>query len=237
MSDAVTFVFPELIVGGGGERNSVSLWRIQLTGLCDRCVIAIGSCLHRETCCCCVCQDTILLQTPSLISTKVQSRMFNCSTTSFTTALAVAVTLFTTNMPALAQGHVHSEQADRGMVVSDSAIASRVGRDVIADGGNAVDAAIATAFALAVTWPEAGNIGGGGFMMIRPADGRPPVCVEYREKAPLAARADTFTRGESRFTTRVVGVPGTVRGLELAHKEYGSVPWERLVLPSHLPAV
>ena len=133
---------------------------------------------------------------------------------------------------AFAQGDVHTQHCDRAMVVSDSANASRVGRDVIARGGNAVDAAVATAFALAVTWPEAGNIGGGGFMMIRPADGQDPVCIDYREKAPMAAQVDTYSKGESRYTRKVVGVPGTVRGLGLAHQKYGRLPWKELVMPA-----
>ena len=132
----------------------------------------------------------------------------------------------------LAQGDVHLESGDGGMVVSDSVDASRIGRDVIARGGNAVDSAVATAFALAVTWPEAGNIGGGGFMMIRPANGSKPVCIDYRERAPMATRVDTYRKGESRYTRKVVGVPGTVRGLELAHKTYGRLPWKELVLPA-----
>ena len=158
-------------------------------------------------------------------------RRFDHSLPFFAAAVAV-VACSSAAATTYAQGDVHSEQGDRGMVVSDSAHASRVGRDIIAKGGNAVDAAVATAFALAVTWPEAGNIGGGGFMMICPADGRDPVCVDYREKAPLAAAVDTFRKGESRHTRKVVGVPGTVRGLELAHKKYGRLPWKDLVLPA-----
>lgn len=130
------------------------------------------------------------------------------------------------------QGDVHSERGDLAMVVSESAAASRIGRDVIAKGGNAVDGAVATAFAMAVTWPEAGNIGGGGFMMIRPADGKNPVCIDYRETAPSAAQVDTFSHGESRYTQKAAAVPGTVRGLELAHKSYGSLPWKDLVMPA-----
>ncbi|MEM6471816.1 MAG: gamma-glutamyltransferase, partial [Planctomycetota bacterium] len=130
------------------------------------------------------------------------------------------------------QESVRSEYADRGMVVSDSSHASRIGRDIIARGGNAVDAAVATAFAMTVTWPEAGNIGGGGFMLIRPANGMPPVCIDYRETAPIASRGDMFEIGENRYTRKLVGVPGTVRGLELAHERYGSLPWKDLVLPA-----
>ena len=123
-------------------------------------------------------------------------------------------------------------RATGGMVVSESEIASRIGRDVLADGGNAVDAAVATAFALAVTWPEAGNIGGGGFMMVHPGDGRETVCVEYREKAPLAATEDMYATDNSRYKGKAAGVPGTVRGLALAHENFGKLKWKRVVRPA-----
>lgn len=127
---------------------------------------------------------------------------------------------------------VHVDRSDLGMVVSDSAAASRVGSEVLRRGGNAVDAAIATAFALAVTWPDAGNIGGGGFMMIRPADGKNPRCIDYREVAPQTMQANSFTKTDTTFAHKAVGVPGTVRGLELAHQQYGQMPWRELVLPA-----
>ena len=114
---------------------------------------------------------------------------------------------------------VHVDRSDLGMVVSDSAAASRVGSEVLRRGGNAVGAAIATAFALAVTWPDAGNIGGGGFMMIRPADGKDPRCIDYREVAPQTMQANSFTKTDTTFAHKAVGVPGTVRGLELAHQQ------------------
>ena len=123
-------------------------------------------------------------------------------------------------------------ETEQGMVVCDSPIASRIGRDVFEKGGNAVDAAVATAFAMAVTWPEAGNIGGGGFMMVRPADGKDPVCIDYRETAPLASKVDSFKATDSALTRKAVGVPGTVRGLELAHKTYGKLKWHDLVIPA-----
>ena len=124
---------------------------------------------------------------------------------------------------------IHS---DGGVVVSDSIIASQIGRDVLLDGGNAVDAAVATAFALAVSWPEAGNIGGGGFMLVRPANGKKPVCVDYRETAPLSMQRDSFNRSDTTFTQKAVGVPGTVRGLALAHAKYGRLSWNQLVMPA-----
>ena len=127
---------------------------------------------------------------------------------------------------------LHQAQGLQGMVVSASQAASQVGRQVIEDGGNAVDAAVAVAFALAVTWPEAGNLGGGGFMMVHPGDARPPVCVDYREIAPAVATKTMFGPRDGRHTHKIVGVPGTVRGLASAHAKFGSLPWQRLVIPA-----
>ncbi|MFQ3652578.1 MAG: gamma-glutamyltransferase, partial [Gemmataceae bacterium] len=119
-----------------------------------------------------------------------------------------------------------------GLVVSVSPPADAVGRAVLADGGNAVDAAVAIGFALAVTWPEAGNIGGGGFMLIRPADAKAePVVLDYREKAPAAATKTLFAKGIA-TPYHTVGVPGSVAGLYLAHKRFGKLPWKRLVAPA-----
>jgi gamma-glutamyltranspeptidase/glutathione hydrolase len=119
-----------------------------------------------------------------------------------------------------------------GLVVSVSADASEVGRDVLTRGGNAVDAAVATAFALAVTFPEAGNIGGGGFMLIHFPDGREPTFVDYRERAPDAVNQRTYYRKEDRTPHRLAGVPGTVRGLALAHAKHGNLKWRELVRPA-----
>jgi gamma-glutamyltranspeptidase/glutathione hydrolase len=120
----------------------------------------------------------------------------------------------------------------KALVVSVSEAASRVGAEVMAGGGNAVDAAVATAFALAVTFPEAGNIGGGGFMLIHFPGGREPVFIDYRERAPGAVDERTFYRKEDRTPHRLAGVPGTVRGLALAHERYGTRPWRELVTPA-----
>ena len=124
------------------------------------------------------------------------------------------------------------------MVVSASTIASQVGRDVLANGGNAVDAAIATGFALAVTYPTAGNIGGGGFMVIRFPDGR-ATTIDFRERAPASASPTMFTDSTGAYSARIhhgshkaVGVPGTVAGFDLAHRKYGKVSWAKLVEPS-----
>lgn len=132
----------------------------------------------------------------------------------------------------VAPRRVQEARGDLGMVVSETAAASRVGRDVLRRGGNAVDAAVAVAFALAVTWPEAGNIGGGGFMLVHPSDGSKPVCIDYRETAPAAATETMFALDENRFTHKMVGVPGTVRGLALAHEKYGRLTWKELVEPA-----
>ncbi len=107
-----------------------------------------------------------------------------------------------------------------------------MGEEVLAKGGNAVDAAVAVGFALAVTWPEAGNIGGGGFMLVRPAGAKSePIVVDYRETAPAAATRDLFVKNK-RTPHLTVGVPGTVAGLALAHRKFGKLPWKDLVAPA-----
>ena len=126
-----------------------------------------------------------------------------------------------------------------GMVSSANLIASEVGAEVLAGGGNAVDAAIATGFALAVVHPTAGNIGGGGFMVIRQPDGT-STAIDFREKAPLAAHPEMFTDEDGEYSFDIhhgsylaIGVPGTVAGFVLAHERYGSgTPWTDLVEPA-----
>lgn len=125
-----------------------------------------------------------------------------------------------------------------GMVVSDNTVASQVGTDILKRGGNAIDASIATAFALAVTHPQAGNIGGGGFIVYTDATGK-STTIDFREKAPLLATADMFldssgnlVKGSNHEGLKSVGVPGTVAGLYLAHQKYGALPWKDLVQPS-----
>jgi len=127
---------------------------------------------------------------------------------------------------------------NHAMVASTSETASRIGVDVMKKGGNAVDAAVAVAFALAVTWPAAGNLGGGGFMLIRKADGTSEA-IDYRERAPLAATRDMYLdtngnviKGASTDGYKAVGVPGTVAGLMLAHKRHGKLKWSELVEPA-----
>jgi gamma-glutamyltranspeptidase / glutathione hydrolase len=133
-------------------------------------------------------------------------------------------------------GHAHSATAANGMVVAQEAIAARVGADILQKGGNAVDAAVATAFALAVTYPRAGNIGGGGFMVIHRADGQgggqsggEDTTIDYRETAPAGINSKSFLDAQgnadpqkSRDSGLAIGVPGTVAGLALAEEKYGS---------------
>ncbi|MSR12397.1 MAG: gamma-glutamyltransferase [Gammaproteobacteria bacterium] len=125
-----------------------------------------------------------------------------------------------------------------GIVTSASRLASEAGLGVLKQGGNAVDAAVATAFALAVTWPTAGNIGGGGFMVYHGGDGH-ATTFDFREKAPLAATDNMFLGLDGRIVNNSnhagplsVGVPGTVAGLFKAHQELGSLPWADLVAPA-----
>ena len=129
-------------------------------------------------------------------------------------------------------------ESRRGLVVSASSPASDVGAAILRAGGNAVDAAVATAFAMAVTYPGAGNVGGGGFMVIRLADGR-TTTIDYRERAPGRATPTMYVASDGRIDLRrkhdshlAVGVPGTVRGLALAHRKYGKLAWKDLVQPA-----
>ena len=133
----------------------------------------------------------------------------------------------------------HPTVAENGMVVSRQYLASRVGRDILKKGGSAVDATIATGFALAVVLPVAGNIGGGGFMLVHDAESGETIAIDYREKAPAKAHKDMYLdsegnvdRQKARFSYLSVGVPGTVAGFELAHKKYGKLPWKDLIEPA-----
>jgi gamma-glutamyltranspeptidase / glutathione hydrolase len=128
-------------------------------------------------------------------------------------------------------------RARNGMVVSQNFIASHVGIEVLVEGGNAVDAAVAVALALAVTHPVAGNIGGGGFLVLRPAKGD-PVAYDFRETAPARSTPTMFLR-DGRYDPELhhashlaAGVPGTVAGLHMAWKENGRLAWRRLVAPA-----
>ncbi|MCE9565345.1 MAG: gamma-glutamyltransferase [Planctomycetes bacterium] len=135
-------------------------------------------------------------------------------------------------VPASAQPKAETVESKGGVVVCVSPLAADVGVDILKRGGNAVDAAVAVAFAQAVTWPAAGNIGGGGFMMIA-APGKEVRCIEYRETAPASAKVDLFADGTvGVLDHKAAGVPGTVRGLALAHGKYGKLPWGDVVMPA-----
>ena len=129
-------------------------------------------------------------------------------------------------------------RAKNGMVSSASKLATEVGVDTLKQGGNAVDAAVATAFALAVTWPSAGNIGGGGFLVYHGDNGH-ATSFDFREKAPIAATEEMYLGVDGRVVNNsnhigilAIGVPGTVAGLFKAHQELGSLPWADLVAPA-----
>jgi gamma-glutamyltranspeptidase/glutathione hydrolase len=152
--------------------------------------------------------------------------------------------LFTFLQTEALQGQTY---ARNGMVTSTSKIASEIGIEILKKGGNAIDASVATAFALAVTHPAAGNIGGGGFLVFMDSSGM-VTTIDFREKAPLAASSDMFLneagllpiglnhKGKSSTNNHIgaksIGVPGTVAGLYLAHQKYGLLPWADLVQPS-----
>jgi gamma-glutamyltranspeptidase/glutathione hydrolase len=145
---------------------------------------------------------------------------------------ALAITCFA--QPALADADTFSKYA----VVAGEGHAADAGREILARGGNAVDAAVATAFALAVTLPEAGNLGGGGFIVAYLSDRREVVTVDFREMAPLASSATMYLGADGKPRPRYrcgawsAGVPGTVRGLGLAHARFGKTPWAELVRPA-----
>jgi gamma-glutamyltranspeptidase/glutathione hydrolase len=139
----------------------------------------------------------------------------------------------------LSNTHIEAQTyAQNGMVVSDNSVASQVGVDILKKGGNAIDASVATAFALAVTHPAAGNIGGGGFIVYMNSSSE-VTTIDFREKAPLAATKNMFQdqagnliEGMNHYGLKSVGVPGTVAGLYLAHQKYGHLSWAELVQPS-----
>jgi gamma-glutamyltranspeptidase/glutathione hydrolase len=133
----------------------------------------------------------------------------------------------------------HPEIAENGMVAAQESIAAQVGADILRAGGNAVDAAVATGFALAVTHPQAGNLGGGGFMLIALPDRQKAVAVDYREVAPMASSRDMFLKADgevdiekARYSLASAGVPGTVAGLLHALSAYGTLPREAVLAPA-----
>ena len=149
--------------------------------------------------------------------------------------LSAVIVLFLLDARAASQ---HPVAAGNGMVVTAQHLATQAGVDVLKAGGNAVDAAVAVGYTLAVVYPAAGNLGGGGFMTIQLADGR-KTFLDFREKAPLAASADMFldmdgkpVPGLSTYGHLAVAVPGTVSGLEMALGEYGTMKRSKLLAPA-----
>ncbi|WP_435389784.1 gamma-glutamyltransferase [Halomonas sabkhae] len=142
--------------------------------------------------------------------------------------------------PAILEGErFHPQEGTQGMVATSHFLASQVARDVLADGGNAVDAAVTAGFALAVTQPRSGNIGGGGFMLISDENSDEVIAIDYRETAPAAATETMFQDEDgnavsewSRFTHRAAGVPGTVAGLALALEQYGTLSLADALAPA-----
>ena len=141
--------------------------------------------------------------------------------------------------PAQLRRHLrHVDGSTKGMVVSATRASSQVGAAVLAEGGNAVDAAVAVGFALAVSWPEAGNLGGGGFFVVK-MPGQPVAVLDHREVAPASASRNMYLDahgevipGASEVGWRAVAVPGSVAGLWDLHRRYGKQPWKRLVAPA-----
>ena len=166
------------------------------------------------------------------------------STTINRRLIAALVISFTFLLPASAQDRsvpppadrIHTVSAEHGMVVAQEKIAARIGTDILKRGGNANTAAVAHDFAMAVTYPRAGNIGGGGFMVIHSVDKHEDIAIDYRETAPAATTRDIFLgpdgkpdQNKSLNSALGIGVPGTVAGLSLAlfhgNQEPGSHPW------------
>lgn len=146
--------------------------------------------------------------------------------------ISIGVLLFIASTNLHAAGKT-AERGNNGAVASSSLIASEVGVQILKEGGNAIDAAVATAFAMAVTHPTAGNIGGGGFLVYHGVNGE-TTTFDFREKAPLASTKNMYLDAEGKvinneigpidhFSIKAVGVPGTVAGLELAHQRLGSL--------------
>ena len=152
-------------------------------------------------------------------------------------ALCLFLSIFL-SAAAFSEGGRTPVRAKNGMVSSASRLASETGVQVLQQGGNAIDAAVATAFALAVTWPSAGNIGGGGFLVYHGQDGH-ATTYDFREKAAMAATEEMYLGVDGRVQNNsnhigvlAIGVPGTVAGLYKAHQELGSLPWSELVTPA-----
>ena len=152
----------------------------------------------------------------------------------------LSFSFFSNDLPIVEYGSInHPVIDDEGMVVSQRMIASKVGAEILAQGGNAVDAAVATGLALAVVLPRAGNLGGGGFMVIYLKEEDKTIAIDYREKAPSAATRDLFLdengdydRKKAQFSLLSAGVPGSVAGFHHALTRYGTLTWEEVLQPA-----
>ena len=151
---------------------------------------------------------------------------------------ALVFTELATTQLAFAGGGMRPEVAEHGMVASVHELASRAGVEIMQAGGNAIDAAVATGFALSVVWPQAGNLGGGGFMLIRMKDGSTHF-VDFREKAPGKASATMYQDAQgnvipnlSTIGYKAVGVPGSVKGLVYAEEHFGKLGLKRVIEPA-----
>ncbi|PCM46188.1 gamma-glutamyltransferase [Marinobacter sp. ANT_B65] len=174
--------------------------------------------------------------------TRFTGRSGGMSALTLATLLTVCVTTLAT--PAFSQAIIEGERfhpasARQGMVATSHTLATEVALEVLKNGGNAVDAAVTAGFALAVTQPRSGNIGGGGFMLISKGDGSEPEAIDYREKAPSAATETMYqdesgevVQNRSRFTHLAAGVPGTVAGLAMALERHGTISLKQALAPA-----
>lgn len=180
---------------------------------------------------------------------KTMTKYFLLSSLTATLALPLSTELLANTQPTMTQiaaqrydsskDIFHPVYAKHGMVASEQELATQIGVDILKQGGNAVDAAVAVGFALAVVLPNAGNIGGGGFMVLHDAKSGENFTVDFREMAPIKATRDMYldekgnvVDGKSLYTHFAVGVPGTVAGMEYALKKWGSLPLEKILEPS-----
>jgi len=174
--------------------------------------------------------------------TRFTGRSGGMSVLTLATLLTVCITTLAT--PAFSQAIIEGERfhpasARQGMVATSHTLATEVALEVLKNGGNAVDAAVTAGFALAVTQPRSGNIGGGGFMLISKGDGSGPEAIDYREKAPSAATETMYqdesgevVQNRSRFTHLAAGVPGTVAGLAMALERHGTISLKQALAPA-----
>ncbi|WP_100640382.1 gamma-glutamyltransferase [Marinobacter salexigens] len=179
---------------------------------------------------------------PQSWKTRLNGRSGSLRARTLTAALTLC--LATLAMPAFSQAilegeRFHPASASNGMVATSHTLATEVALEVLKNGGNAVDAAVTAGFALAVTQPRSGNIGGGGFMLISKGDGTEPEAIDYREKAPSGATETMYqdesgevVKNRSRFTHLAAGVPGTVAGLALALERHGTLSLKQALAPA-----